>query len=68
MNSEKIRINNIIQKVENITDVILRHLGEEDGCDHKINVIVEEAFGPSFEAKDQYQNCSILLKKEEVTT
>lgn len=65
MNSEKFRINNIIQKVENIADVLLRHLSEEGGCDHKINVIVEEVFGPSFEAQDQYQNSS--LRSQEVT-
>ena len=68
MNSEKFGADKIIQKAENIADVLLRHLGEEGGCDHKINVIVEEAFGPSFEAMDQYQNRSIILTKEEVTT
>jgi len=68
MNTEKFRTNKIIQKTEDLADVLLRHLGEEGGCDHKINVIVEEAFGPSLEAQDQYLKQSILLTKEEVTT
>ena len=66
--NEKPILLSIISKAENIADVLLRHLGEEGGCNHKINVIVEEAFGPSFEAMDQYQNRSIILTKEEVTT
>jgi hypothetical protein len=68
MNSEKFGADKIIQKAENIIDVLPRHLGEEGGCDHKINVIVEEAFGPSLEAKDQYEKRSIPVTKGEVTT
>jgi hypothetical protein len=66
MNSEKYKFNKIIEKAENIVDVLLRHMGEEGGCDHKIDTIVEEAFGPSFEGQDHHQNNSNQSK--EVTT
>ena len=66
--NEKPILLSIISKAEDIADVLLRHLDEEGGCDHKINVIVEEVFGPSLEAKDQYQKRSIPVTKGEVTT
>jgi len=66
--SDKLRVSNILSKAENIADVLLRHLYETGGCNHSVNKIVEEAFGPSLEAKDQYQDRSIILTKEEVTT
>ena len=68
MSFEKSKPNKIIQKAENIADVLLRHLSEKGGCNHRIAVIVEEAFGPTLESEDQYQNCSILPRKERVTT
>ena len=68
MKSEEFRIDKVIQKAENIADVLLRHLQEKGGCNHNVNGIVEEAFGPTLESKDQYQNCSILPRKEKVTT
>ena len=68
MNSEEFRTHKVIQKAENIADVLLRHLQEEGGCNHNVNGIVEEAFGPTLESKDQYQNCSTLSTKERVTT
>jgi hypothetical protein len=66
--NEKPILLSIISKAEDIADVLLRHLDEEGGCDHKVNAILEEAFGPRSEAKDQYQKRSVLLTKEEVTT
>ena len=62
------KASSIISRAETIADVLLRHLCEEGGCNHKIDAIVEEAFGPTLESKDQYQNCSILPTKERVTT
>jgi len=58
----------IISRAETIADVLLKHLGEEGGCKHKIDAIVEEAFGPTLESKGQYHNCSVLSTKERVTT
>ena len=66
--SQRTISSSVISKAENIADVILKHLSEKGGCNHKIAVIVEEAFGPTLESKDQYQNCSILSTKETVTT
>jgi hypothetical protein len=68
MNSEESRTDKVIQKAENIADVLLRHLQEEGGCNHNVNGIVEEAFGPTLESKSQYPNCSIPSMKERVTT
>ena len=58
------KVSSILSRAETIADVLLRHLGEEGGCKHNLDMIVEEAFGPTLESKDQYQNCSTLSIKE----
>lgn len=60
------KVHDIISKAGIIADVLIRHLEEKDGCNHKIDVIVEEAFGPSFEGRDH--NPNISNQTEEVTT
>ena len=62
----KEKVHDIISKAGIIADVLIRHLEEKDGCNHRIDAIVAEAFGPSFERQDQYHSSS--NQTEEVTT